>query len=86
MVTPPAIHFTNDRIAAESFADVISAETFADVRQSAPSGLLHLVMNIFRFRRGDRTGLDLEATPDYLKRDLGFIDGRDPRCEERFPL
>ncbi|MBY5341496.1 hypothetical protein ELG83_22885 [Rhizobium leguminosarum] len=86
MVTPPAIHFTNDSFAAESFADVISAETFADVRQSAPSGLLHLVMNIFRFRRGDRTGLDLEATPDYLKRDLGFIDGRDPRCEDRFPL
>ncbi|MGO6666467.1 hypothetical protein [Rhizobium ruizarguesonis] len=86
MVTPPAIHFTNDRFAAESsFADVISAETFADVRQSARSGLLHLVMNIFRFRR-DRTGLDLEATPDYLKRDLGFIDGRDPRCEDRFPL
>lgn len=27
MVTPPAIHFANDRFAAESFADVISAET-----------------------------------------------------------
>ncbi|MBY5334231.1 hypothetical protein HFO99_09795 [Rhizobium leguminosarum] len=86
MVTPPAIHFTNDRFAAESFADVISAETFADAHQSARSGLLHLVMNIFRSRRGDRTGLDLEATRDYRKRDLGFIHGRDPRREDRFPL
>ncbi|CAN7628534.1 hypothetical protein [Rhizobium leguminosarum] len=86
MVTPPAIHFTNDRFAAESFADVISAETFADAHQSARSGLLHLVMNIFRFRRGDRTSLDFDATPDYLKRDVGFIDGRDPHYEDRFPL
>ncbi|QND16056.1 hypothetical protein HB775_20815 [Rhizobium leguminosarum bv. trifolii] len=86
MVTPPAIHFANDRFAAESFADVISAETFADVRQSARSGLLHLVMSVFRFPRGERTSLDLETTPDYLKRDLGFMDGRDPHCEDRFPL
>ncbi|NKQ83298.1 MULTISPECIES: hypothetical protein [Rhizobium] len=86
MVTPPAIHFANDRFAAESFADVISAETFADVRQSARSGLLDLLMNVFRFRRGERTSLDLETTPDYLKRDLGFMDGRDPHCEDRFPL
>ncbi|MGO7211875.1 hypothetical protein ACC817_12100 [Rhizobium ruizarguesonis] len=86
MVTPPAIHLTNDRFAAESFADVISAETFADVRQSARFGLLRLVISVFRFPRGNRTSLDLEATPDYLKRDLGFIDGRDPHCEDRFPL
>ncbi|NEJ23437.1 hypothetical protein GR247_25125 [Rhizobium leguminosarum] len=86
MVTPPAIHFANDRFAAESFADVISAETFADARQSARFGLLRLVISVFRFPRGNRTSLDLEATPDYLKRDLGFIDGRDPHCEDRFPL
>ncbi|MDV4181156.1 hypothetical protein ACCT14_30795 [Rhizobium brockwellii] len=86
MVTPPAIHFANDRFAAESFADVISAETFADVRQSARSGLLHLVMSVFRFPRGEGTSLDLDATPDCLKRDLGFMDGRDPHCEDHFPL
>ncbi|MBW8787733.1 MULTISPECIES: hypothetical protein [Rhizobium] len=86
MVTPPAIHFANDRFTGESFADVISAETFADVRQSARSGLLLLIMGVFRFPRGNRTSLDLEATPDYLKRDLGFMDGRDPHCEDRFPL
>lgn len=26
--------------------------------------------------------LDLEATPDRIKRDLGFLDGREPRYEE----
>jgi hypothetical protein len=26
--------------------------------------------------------LDLEATPDRVKRDLGFLDGRDPRYED----
>lgn len=86
MVTPPTIHLTSDRFTGDTFADVISAETFADVRQSARSGLLHLVMNIFRFSRGNRTSLDLEATPNYLRRDLGFIDGRDPHFEDRFPL
>ncbi|PKA41298.1 hypothetical protein [Rhizobium sullae] len=25
--------------------------------------------------------LDLEGTPDRVKRDLGFLDGRDPRYE-----
>jgi hypothetical protein len=28
--------------------------------------------------------LDLEGTPDRVKRDLGFLDGRDPRYEEEF--
>ena len=26
--------------------------------------------------------LDMEATPDRIKRDLGFLDGRDPRYED----
>jgi hypothetical protein len=26
--------------------------------------------------------LDLEAMPDRVKRDLGFLDGRDPRYED----
>ncbi|RUM26673.1 hypothetical protein EFQ99_00220 [Rhizobium vallis] len=86
MVTPPAIHLTNDRFTAETFADVISAETFADVRQSARSGLLRLAMSFFRFPRESRSKLDVEATPDYLKRDLGFMDGRNPSHEDRLPL
>jgi len=86
MVTPQAIHPARDIMSIETFADVISAETFADVRQSARSGLLRLAMSIFRIPGGSRPSLDLEATPDYLKRDLGFMDGRGPRCEDRFPL
>jgi hypothetical protein len=26
--------------------------------------------------------IDLEATPDRIKRDLGFLDGREPHYEE----
>ncbi|MBX5159893.1 MULTISPECIES: hypothetical protein [unclassified Rhizobium] len=33
-----------------------------------------------RFRRLPR--LDLSATPDRVKRDLGFLDGRDPYYED----
>ncbi|WP_064695776.1 hypothetical protein [Rhizobium aegyptiacum] len=33
-----------------------------------------------RFRRLPR--LDLNATPDRVKRDLGFLDGRDPHYED----
>ncbi|NYJ14828.1 hypothetical protein GGI64_005929 [Rhizobium leguminosarum] len=86
MAMPPAIHFANERFTAETFADVISAETFADARQSARSGLLRLVMGFLRNPRGSRPKLDLEATSDSLKRDLGFMDGRGPRREDRFPL
>ncbi|MBB3645089.1 hypothetical protein FHX14_001259 [Rhizobium sp. BK619] len=86
MAMPPAIHFANERFTAETFADVISAETFADVRQSARSGFLRLVIGFLRNPGRSRPKLDLESTPDSLKRDLGFMDGRSPRREDRFPL
>ncbi|ANM08619.1 MULTISPECIES: hypothetical protein [unclassified Rhizobium] len=86
MAMPPAIHFANERFTAETFADVISAETFADAHQSARSGLLRLVIGFLRNPRGSRPKLDLESTPDSLKRDLGFMDGRGPRRENRFPV
>ncbi|PDT03867.1 hypothetical protein CO666_12000 [Rhizobium chutanense] len=86
MVTPPVIQRAGDRFASDSFADIISAETFADVRQSAHFGLLRLAMDLFRIPRGNRSNLDLEAMPDSRKRDLGFIDGRDPRRGGRFSL
>lgn len=86
MAMPPVIHPAGDRFSVETFADIISAETFADVRQSARSSLLRLVMSVFRIPGASRPSLDLEATPDYLKRDLGFMDGRGPRSEDRLPL
>ncbi|MBY4608547.1 hypothetical protein K6M90_12920 [Rhizobium sp. 9T] len=86
MATSSFIRQTSDRFAVDAFADVISAETFADVGQPAHSGLLRLVMNIFRIRSANHTSLDLEAAPDCRKRDLGFMDGRDPRRESRFSL
>ncbi|ARM86510.1 hypothetical protein RHEC894_CH00151 [Rhizobium sp. CIAT894] len=86
MVTPPVIQQAGDRFVTDNFADIISAETFADVRQSARFGLLRLAMDLFRIPRGNHSGLDLEAMPDSRKRDLGFIDGRDPRRGGRFSL
>ena len=86
MVTPPVIQQAGDRFVTDSFADIISAETFADVRQSARPGLLRLAISFFRISGESRSKLDVEATPDYLKRDLGFMDGRNPRHEDRFPL
>jgi len=29
-----------------------------------------------------RPRLDIDVTPDRIKRDLGFLDGRDPRYED----
>ncbi|MBB4193949.1 hypothetical protein GGE45_003674 [Rhizobium aethiopicum] len=86
MVTPPIIQQAGDRFATDSFADIISAETFADVRQSAGSGLLRLAMSFFRISEPSRSKLDIEAIPDSCKCDLGFIDGRNPRLHDRFPL
>ncbi|ANL70216.1 hypothetical protein AMC83_CH00173 [Rhizobium phaseoli] len=85
MVTPPVIQQAGDRFAINSFADIISAETFADARHSARFGLLQFAIGLFRAGSGSRPKLDVEATPDHLKRDLGFIDGRNPRHEDRFP-
>ncbi|MBX4866220.1 hypothetical protein [Rhizobium bangladeshense] len=86
MATSPVFQQAGDRFAVDTFADVISAETFADVGQSGHSGLLRRVMNVFRIRSANHTSLDIEAAPDCRKRDLGFIDGRDPRRGDRFPL
>ncbi|MFS8144088.1 hypothetical protein [Rhizobium sp. BR 249] len=86
MVTPPVIQHAGNRFASDSFADIISAETFADARQSTYSGLLHLAMSLFRISGQSHSKLDVEAAPDYLKRDVGFMDGRNPRLQDRFPL
>jgi hypothetical protein len=32
--------------------------------------------------RSDRSRLDMETMSDQVKRDLGFLDGRDPRHED----
>lgn len=86
MATSSLIRQANDRFAADAFADVISAETFADVGQSEHSGVRRLIMSIFRIRSANHTILDLEAVPDCRKRDLGFMDGRGPRRQNRFSL
>lgn len=42
------------------------------------SRMLRLAMRAMTFAAGPYTALDLETMPDRLKRDLGFMDGRDP--------
>ncbi|MBX4929387.1 hypothetical protein [Rhizobium binae] len=86
MVTPPVIQQTGDRFATNSFADIISAETFADAGYSARSGLLQFAIRLFRIAGRGHPKLDVEATPEYMKRDLGFMDGRNPFREDRLPL
>ncbi|EJC82002.1 hypothetical protein Rleg4DRAFT_3704 [Rhizobium leguminosarum bv. trifolii WSM2297] len=86
MATSLVIHQASDRFAVDTFAHVISAETFADVGQSGHPGLLSRVMSIFRLRSANHTSLDIEAVPDCRKRDLGLMDGRDPRRGGGFSL
>jgi hypothetical protein len=58
------------------------------IEQAAPQRsfeVLRLAAGWFaRLFRGDCSmpRIDLEATPDRIKRDLGFLDGREPHYEE----
>ena len=50
-------------------------------RSKAFERLVHLLRGLaVRLARPDR--LDLEGMPDRVKRDLGFMDGRDPYIED----
>ncbi len=43
--------------------------------------LLRRAARIFTFERHVTGSLDLEVTSDHIKRDLGFLDGREPLQE-----
>jgi hypothetical protein len=45
-------------------------------------GAMRLATSAFRRVRGRSLKLDLESTSDYMKKDLGFLDGRMPRCDD----
>ena len=46
------------------------------------TGAVRTVTVAFRRMRGRRLNLDLDSTSEYMKKDLGFLDGRMPRCED----
>lgn len=48
--------------------------TFAGARRFASSALRRI--------GGRSLKLDLESTSEYMKKDLGFLDGRMPRCDD----
>ncbi|MBB5576449.1 hypothetical protein QDX27_04605 [Rhizobium sp. BR 318] len=52
---------------------------------AGPSALARMLETLAQvFMRGTEPSphLDLEGMPDRLKRDLGFLDGREPRYED----
>lgn len=52
--------------------------------ETRPSGILQRLAGIWRrlgWRLARPDQLDLEGMPDRVKRDLGFMDGRDPFYE-----
>ncbi|MBB2673506.1 hypothetical protein N2597_14755 [Rhizobium sophoriradicis] len=52
-------------------------------KRSQPSiGVFKRVAGLLVGRFGRLPRLDLDAAPDRIKRDLGFLDGRDPFYED----
>jgi hypothetical protein len=49
---------------------------------SAASWIIRVAASALRRMRGRRLRLDLESTSDYLKKDLGLLDGRMPRMDD----
>ena len=56
-------------------------EKYHSIEPSWFARLLRGVTRIFDKERSVTGALDLEVTSDYIKRDLGFLDGREPLQE-----
>ncbi|MBB3607141.1 hypothetical protein [Rhizobium sp. BK602] len=52
-------------------------------RPSALERVLTVLSKVVPGRAESAPRLDLEEMSDRLKRDLGFLDGREPYCEDR---
>ncbi|MEY9780400.1 hypothetical protein [Sinorhizobium fredii] len=46
------------------------------------SGAMRFAASALRRISGRSRKLDLESTSNYMKKDLGFLDGRMPRCDD----
>ncbi|OAP38124.1 hypothetical protein AU381_21255 [Sinorhizobium glycinis] len=46
------------------------------------SGAMRLAASALRRMRGRNLKLDLDSTSEYMKKDLGFLDGRMPRRDD----
>ncbi|MEJ6848650.1 hypothetical protein [Sinorhizobium fredii] len=47
------------------------------------SGAMRFAASALRRVSGRSRKLDLESTSNYMKKDLGFLDGRMPRCDDK---
>lgn len=48
------------------------------LRQSSVSTISHLFDRLFTQKQRHRVYIDVRDLPDHLKRDLGFLDGKEP--------
>lgn len=61
----------------------MDCQTIEESRSPARKALINTVIRRLARGIGSRMPrLDMDATPDRIKRDLGFLDGRDPRYED----
>ncbi len=62
--------------------DCYVAEQVETARPTVLSRLLESLALVFAKRAEPSPHLDLDEMPDRLKRDLGFLDGREPHCDD----
>ncbi|TCS04663.1 MULTISPECIES: hypothetical protein [unclassified Rhizobium] len=61
----------------------MNCQTIEESNSSAREALITIVVRRLIGGIGSRMPrLDMDVTPDRIKRDLGFLDGREPRYEE----
>jgi len=63
--------------------DCYVVEPMETARPSALARLLESLAQAFVKHAEPSPHLDLDEMPDRLKRDLGFLDGREPHYDER---
>lgn len=61
----------------------MNCRAIEESRSSAREALFTILIRRLARGIGSRMPqLDMDVTPDRIKRDLGFLDGRDPRYED----
>ncbi|WP_037151315.1 hypothetical protein [Rhizobium freirei] len=63
--------------------DCYVVEQVEVARPTVLARVLESLMQVFAKRAEPSPNLDLDEMPDRLKRDLGFLDGREPRYDDR---
>jgi hypothetical protein len=70
-------------ISSNHQGDVMDCQAIEENRSVAREALIAtFVRRLLRGIGSRMPKLDMDVTPDRIKRDLGFLDGRDPRYED----